>query len=353
MYIDAHNHLVMSYASWDKEEPRALPCDAIIARLEAGQVGAVGLIVGGRRSFPQRAPESSWWGTLDALAQFWRGQAEADPQLQILRSADDVDRISPGAPSVLLGIEGGLPCFETPLEDPIAALHLLVRLGVRSIQPLGALPSPAFDTGVDLHGAPRLSPAGRKLVVEATRLGLVIDTAHLTGDDPAFAEILDISSTPPIASHHNCRSLSGSPQALSDAAIRALAEVGGVIGIHSGSVHLTGSERQATIVDLVAHIRHVAELVGADHVAVGTDFIDIERIPMDLPPSTFMEGVGEPEFAGQLEDVLAEEGFGEADRAGILHENARRLWRTALGSARGDGPKTDPAPHRLPRRREP
>jgi len=216
---------------------------------------------------------------------------------------------------------------------------------VRSIQPLGALPSPAFDTGADPHGAPRLSPAGRKLVVEATRLGLVIDTAHLTGEAPAFDEILDASSTPPIASHHSCRSLSGSPHALSDEAIRALAEVGGVIGIHSGSAHLTGLERQATIVDLVAHIRHIAELVGVEHVAIGTDCIDIERIPMDLPPSTFMEGVGEPEFAGRLEDALAEEGFGEADRAGILHENVRRLWRTALGSARGDGSKTDPAQH--------
>jgi len=106
MYIDAHNHLLMSHAVWDGEKPRVLPCDAIRARLETGRAGAVGLIVGGRRAFPQRAPESSWWGTLDALSQFWRGQAEAEQPLRVVRTAEDVDRLSSELPSVLLGVEG-------------------------------------------------------------------------------------------------------------------------------------------------------------------------------------------------------------------------------------------------------
>jgi len=333
LYIDAHNHLLMSHAAWDGESPRVLPCDAIRARLETGRAGAVGLVVGGRRAFPHRAPESSWWGTLDALSQFWRGQSEAHRPLRILRTTEDVDRLSSELPSVLLSIEGAAPCFDTPLGDPIAALNILYQLGVRSIQPLGALPSPAFDAeGKDRASSPRLSSSGRKLIAEASRLGLVIDTAHLTGEEPAFAEILESASAPPIASHHSCRSLNGLPRALSDRAIRDIARVGGVVGIHSGSAYLTGSERHAAMTDLIAHIRHVAELVGADHVAIGTDYIDIARIPMDLPASTFMKGVGESGFMSQLADALNEEGFDDAERTRILSGNVRRLWHAALRS---------------------
>jgi len=94
--------------------------------------------------------------------------------------------------------------------------------------------------------------------------------------------------------------------------------------------------------NLIAHIRHVAELVGADHVALGTDFIDIARVPMDLPASTFMERVGDAEFMEQLDVALAEEGFDEADRSQILCENVRRLWRAALQPKRSAGSAETP-----------
>jgi len=332
VFIDAHNHLLMSYAGWDGQEPRALPLGEILSRLREGNVGAVGLIVGGRRAFPQRDPTSSWRGTLDALAQFWRGQAAAANEFRVIRSAADIDRISADAPGLLLGIEGASLCFDSPLEDSIAALHLLVRLGVRSVQLLAALPNLVFDTGADSASPPRLSRSGRALIAEANRLGLVIDVAHLAGDKPAFEEILNASSTPPIASHHSCRALNDSSRALDDDAIRLLADAGGVVGIHSGSAYLTQSGGQATLSAFIGQIRHVVDLVGIDHVAIGTDYIDASQIPIDLPASTFMEGMDGPESFGRIDGALAEAGFDEVERRKVLCENVLRIWRTGLES---------------------
>lgn len=333
MLVDAHNHLLMSYAGWDGNEPRALPCDEIYFRLGQGRVGAAGLIVGGKRAFAQRDPSSSWSGTLDALSQFWRGQAAASHRLQVIRSIENVDQISVASPGLLLGLEGVSLCFDTPLKDPIAALHLLVQLGVRSVQLLAALPSPAFDTGVDRQAPPRLSSMGRALLAEANRLGLLIDVSHLTGDDPAFEEILSASTSPPIASHHSCRALNGSPHALDDDAIRAIAEAGGVIGIHCGSQYLTNSGHQATTSNLMGQIGHVVDLVGVDHVAIGTDYIDAARIPIALPESTFMKGMEGPESFIRIDTALADCGFGEAGRRRILSENVLRVWRAALATS--------------------
>ena len=330
LYVDAHNHLLMSHAGWDGGQPRVLPCDEICSRLQAGDVGAVGLIVGGKRSFPQLVPKSSWWGTLDALAQFWRGQAAASRALRVIRSAEDVDRISPDAPGVILGIEGTSLLFDTPLEDPSAALHLLVRLGVRSVQWLAALPNAAFGAEANPQAPLRLSAAGRELIAESNRLGLIIDVAHLTGDDPAFQEILDLSTSPPIASHHSCRALNESPRALDDEAIRAIAGAGGVIGVHSGSAYLTASGQQASPGDFLRQICHIVDLAGVDSVAVGTDYIDTARIPIDLPESTFMDGMRGPESLGLLNTRLAEAGFGDGECRKILGENVRRVWRASL-----------------------
>ncbi len=330
MIADAHNHLLMSHGGWDNGEPRVLPIGAMCERLRRGGISAVGLVVGGDRAFPRTEPSSPWLGTLDALAQFWRGHAEAPDDSVVLRAAEDLDRISVDCPGFLLGIEGLGPCFDAPMGDPVAALHLLARLGVRSIQLLGGEPSPAFETDRESDGMPRLSSIGRALIAEADRLGMLIDLSHLSGDEPAFAEVLGLASTAPIASHHSCRTMNGEATALSDDAIRAIADAGGVVGLHTGSHALTGSERRGTVRDWFAHAEHVVDLVGDAHVGLGSDHIDAVTIPLDLPGALFMEGLAGPESFGMLDAALDEHGSDAEARARILGGNVLRVWRAAL-----------------------
>jgi len=327
MIVDAHNHLVLSHADWDGAALGALPVDAIVERLREGGVAAAGLIVGGDRAFPDREA-SPWDGTIGALAQFWRGMsASHGPGLPIL-SADDVDRISIETPGFLLGVEGASPLLDSPLGNPVAAFHLLARLGVRSLQLLGGEPRPVFEADPPL----RLSETGRLVLGEAKRLGFVADLSHLSGDEPAFTQIIDALGRPPIASHHSCRAVNGHPRALSDAAIRRIAASGGVVGIHCGSGWLNGEDRQGTTDDFVRHVQHVAALVGAEHVAIGSDHLDVRAHPADLRGDLFMAGFEGPESFGLISDVLERTGFTAKEQGRILGENVLRVWRSALAS---------------------
>jgi|GEM_PF-2225723 membrane dipeptidase len=326
--IDAHNHLLMSHAVWDSQAPEALAIDAIVNRLSQGQLTAVGMVIGGDQAFPSTQAGSSWEGTLCALAQYWGGIARASHSFITIRNADDLNALSDENPGCMLCLEGMHACFDSPFQDPLAALRLLVQLGIRSIQFVAAPQTPLLS---DPESGPRrLTETGREMLSEANRLHLVIDVSHLSGDEPAFLEILEHSSSPPIASHHSCRSITGNPQALSDEAIRALASAGGVIGIHVGSHWLNNESRQATADDFLMHVTRIVDLVGIDYVAIGTDHVDTSALPRELPEGMFMSGFGGPEDFHVLAEALAGAGYSASDCGKVLSSNVRRVWQAAL-----------------------
>ena len=328
MIIDAHNHLVMSHGSWDEGSAYELPIEAIHDRLRRGDVAGVGLIVGGDRAFPEMNAGSSWQGTLRALGQVLRGLSRSAGGPSVVRSLGDLEPLSVEEPGLLFGIEGVTPCFDSAFDDPVTALHILAQLGVRSVQFLGGTPQPVFETG---DSSLRLSRVGRDLVAEAERLGMLIDLAHLGGDEPAFADLLDAVTTPPIASHHSCRAIAGLPRALSDDGIRAIASAEGVIGVNLGSGWLNADGRQGETDDVLRHVRHIVDLVGVEHVAIGSDHVDAEAVPRDLPDDLFLEGFAGPESLGRVAGALAGAGFDSDECDRILSGNVLRVWRSALG----------------------
>ena len=100
-------------------------------------------------------------------------------------------------------------------------------------------------------------------------LGMAVDLGHAS--DRTKLEACEISSAPLILSHGNCRVLnSQSMRASTDEAIRALARRGGVMGITCIAFMVRGSE-PVTVDDVVDHIDHVRDLVGIEHVGLGSD----------------------------------------------------------------------------------
>ena len=326
--IDAHNHLLLSHAAWDSQAPEPLAIDAIVNRLRQGRISAVGMVVGGDQAFPSTSAHSRWEGTLRALAQYWGGIANSPGSITTIRSKADLDALTESKPGFLLCLEGMNVCFDSPFEDPLAALRLLTQLGIRSIQVMAAPQTPLLTDPSD--GTRHLTDVGREMISEANRLNLIVDISHLSGDEPAFLEILECSTAPPIASHHSCRSITGKDQALSDEAIHALASLGGVIGIHTGSHWLNNEHRQATVDDFLKHITRVVDLVGIDHVGIGTDHVDVGALPRDLPDGMFMFGFDGPEDAELIASALADDGYTAQDCEKILSANVRRVWREAL-----------------------
>ena len=114
-----------------------------------------------------------------------------------------------------------------------------------------------------------LSPFGREVVKEMNRLGIIIDISHAS--DKTVQDVLELSTAPIIASHSSARALCNHPRNLTDDQIKAIAAKGGVIQVCLYNWFLS-KQPHPTILDAVAHINHIVQLVGIDHVGIGTDF---------------------------------------------------------------------------------
>jgi membrane dipeptidase len=183
-------------------------------------------------------------------------------------------------------------------------------------------------------------------------LGIMVDISHVS--DRAAQDVLEVTDTPVIASHSSVRAFTPNwERNMSDDLIRALAANGGVIMISFGSSFLreeyqvrgrtaqraieesmakSGLEGEAfhkamsdqrhktligTLEDVVAHINHVRDLVGAAHIGLGSDFDGVFALPAGLHDvSTYPA----------LIQALLEEGYSEAEVRGILGENLLRVW---------------------------
>ena len=117
------------------------------------------------------------------------------------------------------------------------------------------------------HGG--LSAFGREVVTEMNRLGLLIDLSHAA--ESTFWDVLKESHQPVVCSHSSCKALCDHPRNLTDEQMKALADKGGVMQVtfYEGFLRRDG---QATIQDALAHIDHAVQVMGIDHVGIGTDF---------------------------------------------------------------------------------
>lgn len=167
-----------------------------------------------------------------------------------------------------LGIEG-LHCLEGKLEN----VDALFAAGVRMMAP-----THFFDTelGGSAHGTTGagLSDFGRQVIERMEERGILIDVAHAS---PALlADLLKLARTPVISSHTGVRGTHDSVRNLSDEQLRGIAKTGGVVGI-AFFKEATGGEDVAAVIKA---IQYAVELIGADHVALGSDFDGSVKVPI-------------------------------------------------------------------------
>ena len=145
-------------------------------------------------------------------------------------NASDVERIvRTGKIAAFMDLEGGFD-----LDGDLSVLRNLYRLGLRSFQ----LPAHNWANNfADSCCAPArwhgLNDRGRAVVREANRLGMIINVSH--GSDETIAQAIDVSSDPILATHHGLRSFNDIPRTMPDDVLRKLAAKGGVIGFQIGN----------------------------------------------------------------------------------------------------------------------
>lgn len=117
------------------------------------------------------------------------------------------------------------------------------------------------------HGG--LSQFGEKVVQEMNRLGIMVDMSHAA--ESSFYDVLEVSQKPIVCSHSSARALCNHPRNLTDEQMKALAQKGGVaqVTMYNGFLRTDG---QATILDAVEHLNHMVNIMGIEHVGIGTDF---------------------------------------------------------------------------------
>ena len=110
---------------------------------------------------------------------------------------------------------------------------------------------------------------GEKVIQEMNRVGMMVDISH--AGVQTFYDALEISTKPIVASHSSSRALCNHPRNLTDEQLKALAQKGGVaqVTLYNGFLKEEGS---ATIEDAIRHLNHMVDIMGIEHVGIGTDF---------------------------------------------------------------------------------
>ncbi|MEM7480507.1 MAG: dipeptidase [Acidobacteriota bacterium] len=302
----------------------------------------------------------------DELIDMVEGFEESWPdKFAVAKTSAEVEAIAAeGKIALPMGMENG-----APVEDDLANLRHFFDRGIRYITLTHSENNQICDSSYSEERQWNgLSPFGREVVAEMNRLGIMIDVSHVSDD--AFYQVMELSTAPVIASHSSARRYTPDfERNMDDDMIRLLAEKGGVIHINFGSAFLDAEAREkgqalwaalrtyaeenqlqrgdpelqeymehyrqenppvfADISDVVAHIDHVVDLVGIDHVGLGSDF---DGVGDSLPT-----GLKDVSMYPNLIYELLKKGYSEDDVKKILSGNLMRVWRQVEAVAAAAG----------------
>lgn len=164
-----------------------------------------------------------------------------------------------------------------------------------------------------------LSEFGKRVVERMNRVGMMVDLSHAS--EKSFWDALECSSKPIICSHSSSRALCDHTRNLTDEQMRALAESGGVAQVCMYGGFLNMKEEDATVNDAVRHIMHMIDVMGVDHVGIGSDFDGGGGIP----------GLEDASWFVSLTGRLMAQGLTDEQLSLLWGGNFLRVWRDNIG----------------------
>ena len=169
-----------------------------------------------------------------------------------------------GRKSIMFAIENGLA-----LNHDLKNVQHFAQRGVVYITLCHNGDNDICDSAKGCNTHNGVSQFGERVIEQMNKYGIMVDLSHAA--EKSFYDALDISQTPIVCSHSNCRALCDHPRNLTDDQLRALAQRGGLchITLYGGFLRASG---EATVMDALNHLEHAIELMGIDHVGLGTDF---------------------------------------------------------------------------------
>jgi len=294
--------------------------------------------------------------------------AEDYPQLvELATSPEDAYRLEKeGKRAAFIGMENGYP-----IGKDLSLVKEYYDRGIRYITLCHSGDNDICDSSTDRRNPEDkgLSDFGREVVAECNRLGIMVDVSHAS--DKSFFDVLEVTKAPVIASHSSVRSLCDHPRNFSDEMLKALASNNGVIQICFVSSFVKKAKpnperekalaklsekygswsevrdesvrekmedeymdiyekypsEKVTVQELVDHIDYVVNLIGVDHVGLGTDFDGGGGI----------EGCDDVSELPNITEELLRRGYSEEDIRKIWGANIMRVFRKVVEIAKNVG----------------
>ena len=366
--IDGHNDLPWALRQGFGNDPYAVDLTANldestslhtdIPRLRAGGVGGQFWSVYVPASLTPTEAARETFEQIDTV----RRIVAAHPDVfELATTADDVERIhAAGRIASLIGMEGGYS-----IDDSLGLLREFHAAGARYMTLTHSKTTTWADSATDAPKWGGLSPFGEDVVREMNRIGMMVDLSHVS--EETMVDAMRVSEAPVIFSHSSARAVTDHPRNVPDSVLRAMADDGGVVmvtfvpGFISETVRAWGADRAAEaarlaalepgdpaaitagmtawesahpqptagLSDVVAHIRHVREVAGIDHVGLGGDFDGVTSLPEEV------QGV---DAYPRILAALMAAGWTESDIRKLAGENVLRVMRAveAVAASKSD-----------------
>jgi membrane dipeptidase len=263
--------------------------------------------------------------------------ARAPEKATLALSAADIEKAyREGRFAVVMGFQTG-----TPLEQEFHLLSILWRLGLRILQFTYNTRTPLADGCLEPENR-GLTHFGIQIVRDCNRLGILLDAAHAS--HRSAMDMVEISKDPIHISHAGVYSLKPNPRNVRDELIKAVAAKGGVVCVagFSDFVGDTTEGRWPTVEDMLNHIDYIVELVGVDHVGIGSDILQLGAAPswdngtLRKYPEIcggmtierhHVQGLPDHKAFPRITDGLLRRGYPETDVQKIIGLNLLRLYR--------------------------
>jgi membrane dipeptidase len=342
--FDGHNDLPWEIREWEDapgdvrayDITRLTPGHTDLARLRQGMVGAQFWSV----YVPFDAVESGAARTqleqIDIALQIISDHPE---HLELALEAEDVMRIfHEGKIASLLGMEGG-----HAIENSLGALRAFHALGARYMTLTHSGTVDWADSCCDEGRHSGLTAFGREVVREMNWLGMMVDLSHTSPE--TMHDALDVSEAPVIYSHSSAKAVTAHDRNVPDDVLRRLPRNGGVVMVTFVGSFVNEEQRlwreqyrsqgipeedwpdppPASIDDVIAHIEHIRDVAGVDHLALGGDYDGTTQLPVGMEdvskyPVLFAE--------------LSRRGWTESELRKLAGENMLRVMREAEATAR-------------------
>lgn len=277
---------------------------------------------------PPLDPTRALEGTLEVAGRLFAIERESEGAVRLVREAGELEWcLKHEVFAAVMHLEGA-----EALDPDLRRLRFLHGAGLRSLGLVWSRPN-VFGTGVPFGfpGSPDTGPgltlAGRRLVRECNRLGLMLDLAHL--NERGFWDVARISEAPLVVSHAAAHALCPSCRNLTDRQLDAIRDSDGVVGLNFcvSDLRPDGRRDPETPLEILGrHAAYLAERMGPRHVALGSDF-DGALIPREI---------GDVRGLPRVVQALEQAGFAGEDLTAVCHGNWVRVlsdsWRPRGGS---------------------